>query len=379
MAADYYQLLEVERNASQADLKKAYRKLAVKYHPDKNPGDKDAEDKFKRLSEAYDTLSDPKKRSMYDQFGHEAFARGPRGATGGTGSGSVRDPFDVFSQVFGANASGGIFDELFGAGKGRKAAKDGADIRYDLEIDFEDAVYGADKKIKISRLDSCPRCGGSGCEPGSSRGKCPRCNGAGQISFTQGFFSMREQCPVCKGSGQQNKTPCVRCSGEGRVKAEKELQIHVPPGVETGSRLRVAKEGESGSNGGAPGDLFVIIHVKPHEVFQRDGADIVCEVPVDFVIAAMGGVIEVPTISGKTKMKIPEGTQNGALLRIKGKGAPTLKGGARGDLLVKVHVEVPVGLNRQQRGLLSYYADSMLETNHPRRAAFKEKAKRFLQ
>ncbi len=380
MASDYYETLGVAKGASADDLKKAYRKLAIKFHPDKNPGDKSAEDKFKQISEAYEILSDPKKKSMYDQFGHEAFTRGPRGGAGTAGAGGFHDPFDVFSQVFGKTASGGIFDELFGASaKKQSVSKDGADIRYDLEIDFEDAVYGADKKVKINKMDACPRCGGNGCEPGSARGKCPRCNGSGQISFTQGFFSMRQPCPVCKGTGQQNKTPCVRCSGEGRMKVERELQIHIPPGVETGSRLRVAKEGECGANGGAPGDLYVIVHVRPHEVFQRDGADIICEVPVDFATAAMGGVIEVPTITGKTKMKIPEGAQSGALLRIKGKGAPTLKGGARGDLLVKLYIEIPVGLNKQQRGLLSYYADSMLEANHPKRAAFAQKAKRFLE
>ena len=383
MASDYYETLGVAKSASADEIKKAYRKLAIKYHPDKNPGDKSAEDKFKQISEAYEVLSDPKKKASYDQFGHDAFVRGPRGASG-AGTGNFHDPFDIFSQVFGKAAAGGggggIFDEIFGThGRGQAAAKDGADIRYDLEIDFEDAVYGADKKIKISKMDSCLRCDGSGCEPGSARGKCPRCNGTGQISFTQGFFSMRQPCPNCKGVGQQNKTPCKSCSGEGRVKVEKELQLHIPPGVETGSRLRVTKEGECGANGGAPGDLYVIVHVRPHEVFQRDGADIICEVPVDFVTAAMGGVIDVPTISGKTKMKIPEGTQSGALLRIKGKGSPTLKGGTRGDQLVKIHVEVPVGLNKQQRGLLSYYADSILESNHPKRTAFAEKAKRFLE
>ncbi len=384
MASDYYDTLGLGKGASPDEIKKAYRKLAIKYHPDKNPGDKSAEEKFKQISEAYEALSDPKKKSMYDQFGHDAFTRGPRGASGNA-AGGFHDPFDIFSQVFGNAASGGIFDELFGGARKGGArspggVKDGSDIRYDLEIEFEDAVYGADKKIRLNKMDICPKCSGTGSESGAAaKAKCPKCGGSGQVSFTQGFFSMRQPCAACKGSGTVAKNPCSRCQGEGRVKVDKDLQIHIPPGVDTGSRLRVAHEGECGANGGSVGDLYVIIHVKPHEVFRREGADILCEMPVDFATAAIGGVIEVPTIAGKTKMKIPEGTQGGTLLRLKGKGAPTLKSGVRGDQIVKISIEVPVNLNKQQRGLLSYYADSVANSNHPLRSAFAEKAKRFLE
>lgn len=387
MAADYYELLGVSKGANADEVKKAYRKMAIKYHPDKNPGDKDAEEKFKQVSEAYEVLSDPKKRAQYDQFGHDAFTRGPRGSSagprGGGPAGGFHDPFDIFSQVFGNAGGGSIFEDIFGGGqKGRRqgsSVRDGSDMRYDLEIDFEDAVYGAERKIRLPKLETCSRCNGSGCEPGTGKVRCPRCNGTGQLSSSQGFFSMRQACAACKGTGQVMKSPCKQCGGEGRQRVEKDLQLRIPPGVDTGSRLRVAKEGEGGVNGGGPGDLYVIIHVKPHEVFRREGNDIICEVPIDFATAALGGVVDVPTISGKTRMKIPEGTQNGTMLRIKGKGIPALKGGYRGDQIVKILVEVPVALTKQQRGLLSYYADSVNERNHPQRAEFASKAKRFLE
>jgi molecular chaperone DnaJ len=382
MPKDYYDILGVKKTDSPETIKKAYRKLAVKYHPDKNKGNKNAEDKFKEISQAYEVLSDKKKRAQYDQFGHDAFKRGGMGAGPG---GGFHDPFDIFSQVFGGAGGGGggsIFDDLFGGGGARRSASsavDGSDLRYDLEIDFEDAVYGADKKIKIPRMDSCSKCKGSGSEPGSGKSTCSRCHGTGQISMTQGFFSIRQACPSCGGTGQMIKNPCKKCDGEGRVRIEKNLQIHIPPGVDTGSRLRVAGEGEGGYRGGRSGDLYVVIHVQPHEIFQRDGTDLLCEVPVDFITATLGGIVEVPTISGKTKMKIPEGTQNGTILRLKGKGIPSLRGGYRGDQHVKVFVEVPRNLSREQKKKLKDLSEDLGQAaNHPVKESFLEKAKRFL-
>ncbi|OGV49750.1 MAG: molecular chaperone DnaJ [Lentisphaerae bacterium GWF2_44_16] len=375
MATDYYELLGVTKGTSQEEIKKAYRKLAIKYHPDKNPGNKEAEEKFKEISQAYEVLSDPKKRSMYDQFGHDAFTRGGRGAS----AGGFHDPFDIFSQVFGGGGGSSIFEELFGGGRrSANSTRDGADLRYDLEIEFEDAVYGADKKIIIPRLDTCSACAGNGCEPGTSKIKCPRCGGSGQISLSQGFFSIRQTCSSCQGTGQIIKNPCKKCNGEGRVRVEKNLQIHIPPGVDTGSRLRVAGEGECGYRGGQSGDLYVVIHVKAHDVFQRENNDVICEVPIEFTIAALGGVIDVPTVTGVTKMRIPEGTQNGTVLRLKGKGIPSLRGGVRGDQHVKIFVEVPTHLSKQQKGLFGGYAEIINIKNHPEKEAFQKRAKRFL-
>lgn len=381
MAKDYYELLGVAKSAAPEEIKKAYRKLAIKYHPDKNPGDKSAEDKFKEISEAYEVLSDKNKRAQYDQFGPDAFKRGASaGPTGG-----FHDPFDIFSQVFGGGGGGGsIFDELFGGGRSSRrsanAPRDGSDLRYDLEIDFEDAVYGADKKINIPRLDECPKCKGSGSEPGTGKTTCTRCGGTGQISLAQGFFSIRQNCPSCGGTGQMIKNPCTNCGGEGRVRVDKNLQIHIPPGVDTGSRLRVSGEGESGYRGGRSGDLYVVIHVKPHDVFIRDGNDIICEVPIDFGTAALGGIIDVPTISGKTRMKIPEGTQNGTVLRLKNKGVPSLRGGGRGDQHVKIFIEVPENLSKEQKKLLGDFAATLKDAdNHPEKESFAKKAKRFLE
>ena len=383
MSRNYYEILGVDKGAGAAEIKKAYRKLAVQYHPDKNPGDKEAEEKFKEAAQAYEVLSDPAKKARYDQLGHEAFTSTGSGRGSGYGGGGFHDPFDIFSQVFGSDG-GSIFDNLFGGGGGQQRRNpngrvDGSDLRYDIEIEFEDAVYGADKKITIPRLEGCDRCGGSGCEPGSSKSRCTRCNGSGQISMTQGFFSVRQACPSCRGTGTVIANPCKKCRGEGVVQVEKTLQIHIPPGVDTGSRLRVSGEGEAGRNGGRPGDLYVVIHVLPHDVFKREGSDVLCEVPIDFVTAALGGVIEVPTISGLAKMKVPEGTQNGTLLRLKGKGIPSLRGGARGDQHVRIFVEVPKDLSREQIELLQKFRTACAGKNvHPLRESFLERAKRFL-
>ena len=384
MAKDYYDTLGVSKGASETEIKKAYRKLAIKHHPDKNQGDKKAEDKFKELSQAYEVLSDQSKRQQYDQFGHAAFTGAGRGAGGG-GGGGFHDPFDIFSQVFSGGGGGGggsIFEELFGGGgnsRRRSGPMEGADLRYDLEIDFEDAVYGADKKIKIPRMDTCKSCHGSGCSDGSGRETCSHCQGSGQVAMSQGFFSVRQACPICKGEGEMIKNPCRKCHGEGRVRAEKTLKIHIPPGVDTGSRLRVAGEGEGGLRGGSPGDLYVVMHVRPHEVFQRDGLDVLCEIPIEFPTAALGGVVEVPTISGKTKMKIPPGTQNRTVLRLKGKGIPSLRGGRRGDQHLRVFVEVPKNLNKEQKELLKKYSEVQNKSSHPIMDAFFKKAKNFIK
>lgn len=381
MAQDYYQILGVDKSASADEIKKAYRKLAVKYHPDRNPGDKAAEEKFKEVSSAYEVLSDSQKRAQYDQFGHEAYTSG--GAAGGPGGfggfGGGVDPFDLFQQMFGG---GGGFGDLFGGGRRRRnpsGAADGSDLRYDLEIDFEEAVYGADRKIVIPRLSSCPDCKGSGCADGSGRKTCPQCGGSGQVTMSQGFFSIRQACPKCGGTGQIVENPCKKCHGDGRIQIEKTLSIHIPPGVDTGSRLRVAGEGESGVRGGRAGDLYVMIHVKEHEIFHREGNDVLVELPVDFVTATLGGLIDVPTVSGKARMKVPAGSQSGTTLRIRGKGMPSLRGGSRGDMHVRFVVEVPQKLSREQQSLLEKFQQSLKDENMPYKTGFLKKAKRFME
>lgn len=399
MAKDYYESLGVAKTASPDEIKKAYRKLAVKYHPDKNPGDKNAEEKFKEISRAYEVLSDEKKRAQYDQFGPDLFERAGGGGPGGQGNpfagagggfgggfGGFSDPRDLFSQIFGNAGAGGEFsfeDILGGAagrgGRSRSSVRTGNDLRYELEIDFEDAVFGADKRIRLAKSDNCAHCGGSGAEPGSTRTTCKTCGGSGQIVSGQGFFQASRPCPACRGTGKIITTPCRSCGGAGRVRVERELQIHIPPGVDTGSRLRVAKEGEGGLNGGPAGDLYVVIRVRPHDVFRRDGKDILCEVPVSAAEAAAGGIVDVPTVSGRTRMKIPAGTQNGMTLRLRGKGMPALKGGARGDELVRIFVETPVNLTARQKELFDELAKSITESNLPKQTEFKRKAARFLR
>ena len=385
MAKDFYEILGVGKNATETELKKAYRKLAIKYHPDKNQGDKNAEDKFKEISHAYEVLSDTEKRRQYDQFGPEAFssAAGRGGAGGG-----FHDPFDIFSQVFGGARGGGggggsIFEELFGMGGGSTRSHDGpidgSDLRYDMEIDFENAVYGADKKIRIPRMETCSACSGTGCAKGSKPENCRHCKGSGQVSMSQGFFSVRQTCPSCRGAGTMITNPCSECGGEGRVRAEKTLKVHIPPGVDTGSRLRISSEGEGGLKGGRPGDLYVITHVRPHNVFQRDGQDLLCEVPIDFATATLGGIIEVPTISGKAKMKVPAGTKNGTIMRLKGKGVPSLRGGVRGDQHVKIFIETPKNLSSEQKELLQKFRELSSKSNHPMMDAFIDKAKKFFK
>ncbi len=382
MAQDFYQTLGVDRNATADDLKKAYRKLAIKYHPDKNPGNKEAEEKFKEVSLAYETLSDPEKRRKYDQFGHDAYTSSQNG-----GAGPDFNAQDIFSQFFGGGGGGGFsFEDLFGGGGGGgRRRRDpngpvrGNDLRYDLEIDFEDAVYGAEKRLTVPRLVECPDCSGSGCEPGTGRKTCPQCGGRGRLNVSQGFFSIQQPCPKCQGTGQIIEKPCHKCHGQGRIRQEKSFSLRIQPGVDTGSQMRVAGKGEDGLRGGAPGDLYVVIHVRPSAVFQRNENDLKCEVPISYEAAVAGGTVEVPSLTGKTKMRVPPGTQSGTVLRLKGKGVPSLRGGARGDLHVRVMVESPVGLTPEQLELLRKFNASLTPKNLPRRKAFEERARNFLR
>ncbi|MFP4165636.1 MAG: molecular chaperone DnaJ [Opitutales bacterium] len=380
--ADYYETLGVSRDASDDDLKKAYRKLAVKYHPDKNPGDEEAEAKFKEISEAYDVLSDPDKRAAYDRYGHAAFQAGGVGQSrGAAAGGGFHDPFDVFREAFGGG--GGIFEEFFGGGGGGGAraggGSHGADLRYDLEITLEEAASGTEKEIRYRRPTSCSKCKGSGAEPGSSRVRCRTCGGAGQVTSNRGFISFRQVCPTCEGAGQTIEKPCSQCRGEGRVMDTSTVKVRIPAGVSTGSKLRSAGKGEAGQMGGESGDLFIIVHVKEHELFERHGDDLFCEVPIKFTLAALGGSIKVPTLFGKGNLKIPPGTQSGTTFRLRGQGMPHLRGSGKGDLLIRVEVEVPTKLNADQKAKLEAFSEACGDAENPMGKSFVEKAKNFFR
>ena len=367
---DYYEVLGVQRGASDDEIKKAYRKQAVKFHPDKNPGDKAAEDKFKELGEAYEALSDPQKRAAYDQYGHAAFD--PRMRGGGRGAGGFHDASDIFREVFGS----GIFEDLFGGGRSESAqSQRGADLRYDMEISFEEAANGCEKEITINKQDRCETCHGSGGEPGSKNKVCPTCAGHGQVLTMRGILRIRQICPQCEGAGRIIDKPCKVCHGNGRHERMTKIMLRIPAGVDTGSQLRSAGNGEAGLRGLPSGDLYVVLHVKPHEIFQRDGDDLICEVPVSFVRAALGAEIEVPTLSGKTHIKIPAGTQPGTLFRLKGKGVKNIQGYGTGDLHVRVNVEVPSHLNHAQKAKLQEFAELCDETVNPISQSFFDKAK----
>jgi molecular chaperone DnaJ len=378
---DYYQLLGVSHDASEADLKKAYRKLAVKYHPDKNPGDTAAEAKFKEISEAYDVLKDADKRAAYDRYGHAAFKQGGMGSPGGTGGMGGHDPFDIFREAFGGGGGGGIFEEFFGGGGGqsRGGASHGSDLRYDLEITLEEAAKGVEKEIRYRRPVSCNKCNGSGAEPGSKKVTCPSCGGTGQVSSNRGFISFRQVCPSCQGAGQTIEKPCSDCRGEGRVMDSSTVKVRIPAGVSTGSKLRSAGKGEAGQMGGQAGDLYIIIHVKEHELFERHENDLFCEVPIKFTLAALGGSISVPTLFGKGSLKIPSGTQTGTTFRLREQGIPALRGGRKGDLLIRVQVEVPTKLNSDQKAKLEDYAEACGDPANPVSESFVEKAKKFFR
>lgn len=377
---DYYKLLGVSRDATPEELKKAYRKMAVKYHPDKNPGDKAAEEKFKEVSEAYEVLKDPKKRESYDRFGHAAFQQQGR-AAGSAGSG-FHDPFDVFREVF-SGGGGGIFEEFFGGGSARTegghtmAAKHGSDLRYDIEITLEEAASGSEKEIQYRHFIPCDHCHASGAEPHSKKVTCTTCRGNGQVISSRGFFSVRQTCPTCHGSGVMIEKPCSKCSGEGRFKETTKLKVKIPHGVDTNSKLRSSRGGEAGFQGGTPGDLYIVIHVKEHEIFERHGDDLFCVIPIKFTLAALGGSIDVPTLSGKVSLKIPPGTHTGTTFRLKNHGMPSLKSSFKGDQLVRVEIEVPKKLNNEQRAALETFAIACGDAEHPVGEGFFQKAKRF--
>lgn len=374
---DYYEVLGVERDATAEDIKKAYRKLAVKYHPDKNPGDKSAEEKFKELGEAYEVLSDEEKRTAYDRFGHDAFSRAGAGGGGGAawsgaGGGGFHDPFEVFREVFGGGMG---FEELFGGGSGRRARR-GADLRYDMEIGFEEAVFGGEREIQVRKHVRCSECGGSGAQQGSGRVTCSTCRGSGHVASGSGFFQMVQTCPRCRGEGATLEKPCRKCHGAGAVEGTSKIKVKIPAGVDTGTRLRSAGQGDAAMGGGEPGDLYVVFHVRPHEIFQRDGRDILMEVPISFAVAALGGEVEVPTVEGTAKLKIPSGTQSGMVFRLKGKGVPDVHGRhGRGDQLVRVIVEVPQKLNAEQKKKLQEFAASCGEETSPISEAFWKKVR----
>lgn len=377
---DYYEILGVTRTATGEEIKRSYRKLAVKFHPDKNPGDHSAEEKFKELGEAYDVLMDEQKRAAYDRFGHGAFAQGTAGPRGG--GGGFHDPFDIFREVFGAGGgggAGGIFEQFFGGGQQqtREGKQRGSDLRYDMQIRLEEAALGADKEIEVSKLESCPTCNGSGAEAGSRAVTCPGCNGRGQVVSSRGFFQVSQTCGRCRGTGQVIERPCRKCEGEGRVEMPSRIKLKIPAGIEDGSRLRSSRNGEAGIRGGPPGDLYVVIHIKEHEIFEREGEHLFCEVPISFTAAALGGEVEVPTLEGKAQLKIPAGTQSATAFKLRARGMPVLNSTHRGDLIVRVAVEVPTKLNGEQRKKLEEFAGLMGEDNAPLHKSFFEKAKEF--
>lgn len=351
---DFYKILGVTKNASDAELKKSYKRLAMKFHPDRNTGDSGpAEQKFKEAKQAYEILSDPKKRAAYDQFGHAGVEQGMGGGPGGFGGGA--DFGDIFGDVF-----GDIFGGAAGGGRKRSNVQAGADLRYNIELTLEEAVAGTEASVRVPLKVVCGECKGSGAKKGSSPVTCSTCQGHGQVRMQQGFFSVQQACPTCRGTGSQIKDPCRPCRGQGRVQDNKTLSVKVPRGVDNGDRIRLAGEGEAGVNGGPAGDLYVQIQVKEHNIFTRDGANLFCDVPINFPTACLGGVIEVPTLNGRVKLKIPAESQTGKLFRLRGKGVKPVRGGAVGDLLCKVQIETPVRLTKEQKVLLEKLKDSLL-------------------
>ena len=366
---DYYDTLGVSRNATEAEIKKAYRRMAMKYHPDRNTGDKDAENKFKEVQEAYDVLSDERKRAAYDQFGHAGVDQNAGMGGGGFGPGGFGDIFDsVFGDIFGQ-----------AAGRGPRVYR-GADLRYDLDLKLEEAVNGTEIKIRVPKLVSCHECHGSGAKKGSSPVTCPTCNGQGQVRMQQGIFSLQQTCPQCRGNGKIIKEACELCNGKGRLRETKTISVKIPPGVDVGDRIRLTGEGEAGENGGPPGDLYVHVNVLEHPIFQRDGTNLHCDVPISFTVASLGGELEVPTLDGRVKLKIPPETQSGKLFRLRGKGVRSVRTSTKGDLLCQVVVETPVNLSKRQKDLLREFEQSMEEDGNkhsPRANSWLDGVKKF--
>jgi molecular chaperone DnaJ len=363
---DYYEVLCVTRTCTATELKSSFRKLALQFHPDKNPDDKKAEEAFKELSEAYEVLSDPEKRARYDRFGHQAPGGfGPSPFDAGFGGANINDIFE------------GIFGDIFGGGgrRGRSSRQRGRDLRYNLETTFQEAAFGTEAKVKIPRHTNCDTCHGSGAKPGTGPKTCPACNGTGELRLTQGFFQIARPCNQCGGAGKVITDPCAACRGAGKVEEESVLTVKVPPGVDTGTRLKLTGEGDPGEHGGPPGDLYVVVHIQEHPIFIREDTEVICEVPIGFTQAALGATIEVPTLDGKVKMKIPSGTQSGKVFRLRGKGIPHLNGYQRGDQHVRVTVEVPEKLTRKQRELLEQFAALSGEETHPQAKSFLEKVR----
>ena len=377
---DYYEVLGVERGASDDEIKKAYRKQALKYHPDKNPGDKTAEEQFKELGEAYEVLCDTQKRAAYDQYGHAAFDPRSRAFSGAGRSGGFHDPFEIFREVFGSAGGGSIFDDLFGGGqRDTTGPQRGADLRYDLEISFEEAVLGCEKEVTLNKMDVCEVCHGSGAERGASSKPCATCGGRGQVMMSRGIFNIAQTCPHCEGTGRVIDKPCRTCQGTGQRERPAKIKLKIPSGVDTGARLRSSGNGEGGRRGGPAGDLYVVLHVKAHEIFQRDGDDLLCEVPISFVQAALGAELEVPTTAGKAHIRIPPGTQSGTIFRLKGKGVRNVQSYGYGDLHVRVAVEVPSRLNNAQRAKLEEFAALCDGDVNPLSRSFFERARNFFR
>lgn len=380
MSRDYYEVLGVARDADDTTIKKAYRKLAMKYHPDRNPDNKEAEEKFKEVGEAYEVLSNADKRAAYDRMGHDAFKNGGMGSAGGGagGFGGFTDPMDIFAQMFGGMGGFGGF----GRGAHRKAdpRQPGSDLRYDLDITLEEAAHGCDKTLEIERLVPCDACKATGSKDGSAGFKqCPTCNGTGVVTRHSGFFVQQSTCPSCRGTGQTISNPCSKCRGEGRVHRDVQITLHIPAGVDTGTKLRSSGNGDAGLHGGETGDLYVFLEVQPHALFTREGTDLHCTMPVTFAEAALGGVLTVPTLDGPAKLKLPSGTTGGTIFRVRGKGMPSLKSSTHGDLMVEIMVETPSDLSSAQKKALEAFTATLKESNQPEASAFRKKAAPYMK
>ena len=372
---DYYTVLGVNRDASEEDIKKSYRKLAMKHHPDRNPDDKGSEEKFKEAKEAYEILTDAKKRAAYDQFGHAGVD--PAAGFGAGARGAGPEGFGGFADAF-----GDIFGEIFGQGRGGRGSGvfRGADLRYNLELSLEEAARGTEARIRIPTMEACETCHGSGAKPGTQSKQCPSCHGRGEVRVSQGFFSIQQTCPQCHGTGKYVADPCATCSGAGRVRKHKTLSVKIPAGVDQDDRIRLSGEGEAGVNGGPTGDLYVVVQLKPHSVFQREGADLHCEMPISFATAALGGEIEIPTLDGHAKVKVPAETQTGQVFRLKNKGIRPVRGSVHGDLYCHVAIETPVKLTSRQKELLREFEAINAEDpgkHNPRAKGWFEKVKEF--